>query len=124
MNILNLTQHSASADQKAANVVEPSNHAEVKRLLTFDEMPTPEQVSERADLLAQLADKEFCEFVMIGGAPYLMAPLERQLKRRGMIPLYAFSLRESVERTLADGSVVKDSVFRHVGFLEATGNCM
>ncbi len=54
---------------------------------------------------------------MIGGAPYLMAPLERHLARAGVRPMYAFSTRESVEQTGADGSVKKVSVFRHAGFV-------
>lgn len=31
---------------------------------------------------------------------------------------YAYSVRESVERTEADGSVIKQSIFRHKGFYE------
>jgi hypothetical protein len=54
---------------------------------------------------------------MIGGAPYLMAPLEVALRAHGITPLYAFSVRESVEQTQPDGSVRKIAVFRHGGFV-------
>jgi len=54
---------------------------------------------------------------LIGGVPYLMAPLERALRRRGVTPLYAFSRRESREETLPDGSVRKTATFRHMGFV-------
>ena len=58
--------------------------------------------------------------VMIGGLPPLMAHLERALLQVGLTPCYARSERESVEETLADGSVRKVAVFRHLGFYEVT----
>lgn len=63
--------------------------------------------------------EEGAESAMIGGAPFLMAPLEGALRTRGVIPLYAFSVRESVEEALPDGSVRKTQVFRHAGFVPA-----
>jgi len=56
---------------------------------------------------------------MIGGGPYLLAPLERALRRTGVDSLYAFSVRESSEERLPDGSVKKVAVFRHLGFVRA-----
>jgi len=50
---------------------------------------------------------------MIGGAPYLMGILEECLRDKGIKPLYSFSVRKSVERTLEDGSVVKEAIFKH-----------
>jgi len=55
---------------------------------------------------------------MIGGAPFLMSALEDALVIAGITPLYAFSVRESVEAEQADGSVRKVAVFRHLGFVE------
>jgi len=54
---------------------------------------------------------------MIGCAPYFMRPLARALLAVNLRPLYAFSIRESVERIRADGSIEKVNVFRHVGFV-------
>ena len=48
-----------------------------------------------------------------------MAPLEEALRYRGILPLYAFSRRESREETDPDGSVRKVAVFRHLGFYPA-----
>lgn len=48
-----------------------------------------------------------------------MAPLETELSARRIEPVYAFSTRESVEQTQADGSVRKVNVFRHTGFVPA-----
>ncbi len=48
-----------------------------------------------------------------------MAPLADALRAQSVTPVYAFSRRESVERTGENGLVVKTAVFRHIGFIEA-----
>ena len=55
---------------------------------------------------------------MIGGAPFFMGILEQELKKQGIKPVYAFSQRESVDKEMADGSVQKVAVFKHLGFYE------
>ena len=69
--------------------------------------------------VAHTADPDNPEQVvaMIGGAPYLMSALEKCLIEMGAKPVYAYSERVSVETTAADGSVVKENVFRHLGFV-------
>lgn len=119
MTILNLTQHAASPDQIAAGVVEPADKAGVQALLTFEELPDRTEVILRAAELAVIAAKSGFGAAMIGGAPFLMPPLEAALKAAGIRVLYAFSRRESVEETLPDGSVRKTQVFRHAGWVEA-----
>ena len=47
----------------------------------------------------------------------MMAPLEDALRRVGIVPLYAFSIRESLDQIQPDGSVRKTAVFRHQGFV-------
>ena len=47
-----------------------------------------------------------------------MAQLERRLRKVGIIPLYSFTERVSVEETLPDGSVKKSSVFKHAGWVD------
>ena len=118
MKILNLTQHSATAEQVAAGVIAPANHGAVKALLDFQTLPSVAEVWQRAVQLAQLAKAGGCDRAMIGGAPFLMKELEFQLRSVGVSPLYAFSVRESVETTQPDGSVVKTAVFKHVGFYD------
>lgn len=119
--ILNLTQHDATPDQVAAGVVEPADKVEIRKVITFDDLPSREHLLATADLLAGLAERMQVEAVMIGGAPFFMAPLERALRARGIKPLYAFSKREaSVDTHRPDGSVGKNQVFRHIGFVEAT----
>lgn len=125
MKILNLTQYTAPPDQLAAGVVEPTPEAKKRiiELLTFETLPTPSQVRGRAYEIASVAAWEFIvpptetttgvryTHAMIGGAPYLMYSLEFALRARSITPLYAFSVRESVEQVQPDGSV------RHAGFV-------
>lgn len=122
MSIINLTQHKATFSQQSVGVVdlcdaEGKPDPELVSLLNFDTLPSAEEVIQRAEALAQLASDCFATAAMIGGAPYLMAPLEAALRAKGIRPLYAFSERTSVEETLPDGSVRKTAVFIHKGFV-------
>ncbi len=115
--ILNLTLHEATAEQAAAGLVDGSDRAAIQRLLTFEACPDRATIETRAAALATLARAERAEAAMLGGAPYLMAPLERALSAAGIDPVYAFSVRDSVEVRLADGSNRKTQVFRHAGWV-------
>ena len=100
--IINLTQHNATPEQIAQGVVEPSPEvkARIQELLTFDEPPDPAEIIRRAEEFAALAyeivtaeyDAETVT-VMVGGAPFFVSALERELMCRGMDPVYAFSRR-------------------------------
>ena len=138
MFIINLTQHPATEDQIEAGVrdLEGEALATLKQALTFDVIPSPEEILFRAERIAWLVVKQVMApeqywgkqdpyqsiyeagiAAMIGGAPYLMPPLERALKEVGVEPLYAFSTRESVEEVQPDGSVRKVAIFRHTGWI-------
>lgn len=147
MKIYNLTQHAATAEQIEAGVVDLPEAAreELQKLLTFDELPDCRELRARArkvgSFVAQMlvnpdefaggdfyADEETVREAeelthgnapkfLIGGAPFFMAPLAEELHYFGD-PLFAFSKRESVEE-VADGKVIKRSVFKHAGFVPA-----
>ena len=142
MSTINLTQHNATPEQVAAGVFDlpQSLRGDLSALLTFDAIPGVEEIKARAhDIafmaarLASAADRDeekdgelaendrgaFALSAMIGGAPYLMAPLEAALRNHGLEPVYAFSVRESVEQMMPDGTVRKVNVFRHAGFVPA-----
>ena len=127
--ILNLTQHASTPAQAAAMVfdLEAEELAKVKGLLNFEEPPAAEEIIAKAQAAARVARtsgvrkwdaSEPC-YVMIGGAPYLMAPLALELRRSGCTPVFAFSRRRSMEEKRPDGSVMKNTVFQHMGFIEA-----
>ena len=125
--ILNLTQHPGTPEQGVTDMI-GEELTSLKTALTFDAIPTAQEISARAEYIAELAcmnglggedDDPIPTRAMIGGAPYLMAPLERELRQRGIDPIYALSVRESVEQTQPDGSVRKVNIFRHAGFVPA-----
>lgn len=118
MSILNLTQHAATPDQVSAGVVEPSDKKAVGSLLTFHSAPDKGELSRRSDSLTAMAVNAGVTTAMIGGAPYLMAPLEKALKAAGIMPVYSFSERRSSEQTQPDGSVQKVNIFVHTGWVE------
>jgi|15BtaG_2_1085339.scaffolds.fasta_scaffold72451_1 hypothetical protein len=125
MNIINITQHSASAEQAEQGVVCPHLDKNpfstaLKELLNFKTLPTQVEVRQRAAKIAkmarQLADFARAEGAMIGGAPFLMAPLQDELAKVGLVSLFAFSERVSSEQVVG-GETVKTSTFRHIGFV-------
>lgn len=117
--IINLTQHQATPEQIAQGVVdlEPCDRDRLRTLLTFEEIPSKEEIEQRAAAIASLAYWD-SDAAMIGGAPYLMPALSTALKNSNVQPVYAFSKRESVDMPQEDGSVRKVAVFKHVGFVE------
>jgi len=120
--ILNLTQHPATPEQKQAGVVDLDEPlaSELRYMLTFYRIPSKHEVVARANGIAEMAYayEPRPKYAMIGGAPFLMAPLEKALLARGISPVYAFSRRETREHRLEDGTVEKVTIFRHIGFVE------
>ena len=116
--IWNLTQHSPTAAQAAEGVQQPLEGA--AKLLTFDQLPSQLEISARVLMLATLVAQNALlgDKVMVGGAPYLMGPLVSALKEIGLRPVFSFTERRSVEKTLEDGSVSKTAIFEHVGWVE------
>ena len=117
--ILNLTQHPATPDQIEAGVIEPENKEEVRKLLTFNELPTYEEIMARAEALATIAIKHDVKKAMIGGALFFMTPLAAILRCRGITPLFSFTKRVVEEKVLEDGTVEKKAVFKHEGWIVA-----
>ncbi len=117
----NMTQHKPTPDQLSAGVVDlsPEQAAIRNKLITFDELPSADLLEERAAAVAALSVEVGASEAMIGGAPFFMAALEAALYAAGITPFHAFTKRESVETTDADGKVTKTNVFVHAGFVQA-----
>lgn len=118
-NILNLTQHPASAEQKEVGVVDHPKLAELKALLTFEELPTPADLVDRARAIVELIPPEYTK-VMIGGPSWFMSTLESEiygLTEGAVLVGHAFTFRRSVESIDDEGNVVKTSKFMHEGFI-------
>ena len=120
MRILNLTQHPATAEQRAEGVFDLVNEERqaLAECLTFDESPTKAEMVKRARTIVSLVVMvRPDDGVMIGGAPFFMSTLEEELKAARIPFAYAFSKRVSEERTLADGTVEKVNRFAHAGWV-------
>lgn len=121
--MLNLTQHPASQAQLALGVTDLQGaiREALHNMLTFAELPSASDIIASARALASIAARTNASQAMIGGAPYLMAPLIKALEAEGIAPWFAFSRRRSVEETRPDGSVMKTQSFFHEGFIRAVG---
>lgn len=116
--ILNLTQHEATEQQKEDGVIEPENKKEIQELLTFNTLPTSDEVYKRACKLAAKVIENDCDAAMIGGASYLMEILPVIMEKYNLSPLFAFSERQVQETVKEDGSVEKTNIFVHKGFVK------
>lgn len=132
----NLTQHELTEDQrreiksKGWVIDTLINRDRIKELITFNDIPTGAEIEARAYELVKLIRiagrlhhqqrrdaNRFINVAMIGGAPFFMSRLEHVLLEVNITPLYAFSKREVIETTNEDGTVTKQAVFRHLGFI-------
>ena len=103
-------QESAIFQQEALPAIRSGNSLQIAQII--------EDMQQRADEIAKIALRTNAKKAMIGGAPFFMGYLETALKSVGIQPLYAFSQRVSVETTAEDGTVTKQNVFKHMGFVE------
>lgn len=120
MILINLTQHNLTKEQ-LQGAVEVGNNVrdEVIKLITFNELPTAGAIKDNASRLAEICRDMHVSHAVIGGAPYLMGPLEQSLRRVGVTPLYAFTERVAVEVTdPVTGEVTKTSKFNFAGWIE------
>ena len=120
MNIINLTQHQLTKDQLIGAVeVGTEVRDEILNLITFVGRPTADVIKGNASRLAEICRDMHASHAVIGGAPYFMGPLEQALRRAGIVPLYAFTERVSVETINPEtGEVVKTSKFNFAGWIE------
>lgn len=112
---VNLTQHTALPEQECIDI-----ECNLAALLTFNEIPAETEIYRRASELVEIATMYNADEAMIGGPGYLLMYLDPLLRQREILPVYAFSRRESVE-VEQDGRVIKRSVFKHLGFVRLGG---
>lgn len=86
MEILNLTEYPATKEQEAQGVVNlpPLEREALKSLLAFNAMPSEELIRTVAGQVAAFAHSNGYGAAMIGGAPFLIAPLEAYLHAFGL----------------------------------------
>jgi hypothetical protein len=126
--ILNLTQHDATPQQIVDGVIDldDAGKAVVRKLLTFDELPSKAEIDGRAEKLAEYVERlkaERFDAIMLAGAPYLLYRLHSELERLGFKVVYSFSKREKIEKRDATGNIVySDGKFVHAGFVSVSAH--
>lgn len=120
--IINMTQHEATEDQRAAGVIEPLPKDQRQELLTFKTLPEGHEVwwraREVACVAATLCKRHRTSEVLIAGAGFLMLPLTQMLWSLDLTPLWSFSERVAEESPGEDGVVELRYRFKHTGFVE------
>ena len=122
MNVINLTQHRATAEQIKDGVFDLPDQLRNRlvELITFPADYSRADLETAADAIVEIVKSVDCYRVMIGGLPAFMAPLEAALIKEGVAVCYARSERVSEDHVQPDGSVKKIAVFKHVGMYWAS----
>ena len=119
MNILNLTQHAATEDQKVAGVIDLQGDlkAALVAAITFPAVYSHDELVSRAKRVVGICKDSQIDagHVMIGGMPSFMPVLQQVLQAAGYHVGYACTDRVSVDVPDGNGGVCKTSVFKHVG---------
>jgi len=121
--ILYLGYGEPDAELKSAGVYDPPAviKAAIQGLLTFKRMPKRATLMYRASDLADIANAVAPErgYVLVDAWPYMLPQLERDLKSRGLVPLYEYKRKVTREETLPNGEVTLVDSYIHEGFVEA-----
>ena len=125
MKFINLTQHKLTEEQVksltwagfAEDGIQVYPDPFVKETLTFEKLPAMSDIRKAAVTLANYAKSQAATSVMVGGAPYLMRPLEEELEHLGIVYQYAFTERKTIEKANEDGTVEKTSIFVFAGWI-------
>ena len=117
--IVNLTQHSSTETQAEQGVIEPPDKEYVKSLITFEDIPTLQDLRKRANLLVEICREMNMQFALIAGAHWWLIVLEHHLRIHGITPLQSFSKRVSFEHTNENGTVHMVKTFVHAGWIQS-----
>lgn len=124
--IINLTQHPFSQDQlnefvlagiTADNIIDTNDT--LKAIITFTGEIDVAVIQERAQQLSQYIEQYTDKpcLAMVGGAPFFQMAVNVACLNNNVLPLAAYSERVSVESVQADGSIAKQNIFKHKGFI-------
>ena len=115
--ILNLTNHNLTNDQitELQNVWGVTEFIELESdLKALWGQLTPYNYQEVCDVIIELIREQQIDFVHLAG----FFPAVTYVNSRVLNCIYAYSVRESVDKVLEDGIIVKNSVFKHKGFFK------
>ena len=123
-HVVNLTMNEATSSQRDAGVMSRTLEDAhfIIRHLQFNKMPSAQELKVRAKVLANRANSMIGNraerAAMIDGPPFLMGPLERELKEINITPLYSFGRYETINVTSEEGNTQEINTFHYLGFIE------
>lgn len=91
---------------------------DIKSALSFQELPTREELEKRANNIAdkfRMDNPDYQMMAMIDDIPFFTSTLERKLKEVGALAVYPFLTTVSVEER---GGIVKTR-YKHEGWVKA-----
>ena len=115
-----VSEHNESNEDFMIEDLPPAQRDELLELSAFNGETPPEaaDIRQRAVKIATLAMYQGARFAWIGGAPYLMGPLEAELKKRGITPVYSWSRRDyMIVKDETDGAERLELYRRHEGWI-------
>lgn len=133
VRVINLTQHPFTQDQltefksagvKDENIIDTND--EIKALITFSGDIDAEVIRDRANKVRDYVkkfrdyDNKVIGYALTGGAPFFQTAVNTACSLNGFLPIASYSERVSIEAVQADGSVVKQNVFKHKGFISCS----
>lgn len=121
MKIINATIHQLTESQIQDGGFEPSTEVKnkIKEILLIAEIPTRENLQERARAFARLChsiNTTETKFLIGSGTPSIQPFITAELNKLGVDYVYSHSERACVETHNPDGSVSKNYVFQHQGW--------
>jgi len=126
--ILNLTRHKATEDQKAVGIIDlPHEYiSRINALGTFQPIPTVTQLIERANDIVfvlqeyiRISGMYKVDSIMLGGAPYFNAVLDKVLTINGFRPCYPFTFKQS-QHSVENNKTVSTTVYKHMGLVHTS----
>lgn len=100
----------------------PRDRERVLELQDFNSgIPECGDIRRRAEAIADIAVGYGLKYAWVGGAGYLMPPLESALKRRGITPVYSWSKRDYMETVDSDGVRRLEMYREHGGWVVIDG---
>jgi hypothetical protein len=126
--VFNLTRHKATKDQKAVGIIDlPYEYiTRINTLSTFEPIPTSTHLIERANEIVAVLQEYIrisgmyeVDSVMLGGAPYFNAVLDKVLTINGFVPCYPFTLKQS-QHNIENNKTVSTTVYKHMGLVHTS----
>lgn len=104
--ILNISNLRVNDELKKFGVSEAKDWKLIKSLITFNEVPSNEEIRSRAASLAEIAKASEATGVLIGNprSQFMLSEIEKACEAKGIKIYYPFFVREKIDNEDENGS--------------------